>query len=73
MFQLFPEPILDLPEADIPVNGLKAFISQGVNNQVLFMEFSGDAGIPEHLHESQWGIVLEGKIDLVIDGGIAPL
>ena len=24
--------------------------------------------MPEHSHESQWGIVLEGKIDLVIEG-----
>jgi ethanolamine utilization protein EutQ (cupin superfamily) len=27
-----------------------------------------DAEIPEHQHEAQWGTVLEGRIDLVIDG-----
>jgi hypothetical protein len=32
------------------------------------MEFSEDVDLPEHEHESQWGIVLEGKIELVIDG-----
>ena len=32
------------------------------------MEFSEDVEVPEHSHESQWGIVLEGRIDLVIDG-----
>lgn len=65
---LFPEPILELPEADISLNGLKAFISQGNDHQILFMEFSEDIEIPEHNHEAQWGIVLEGKIDIIIEG-----
>jgi quercetin dioxygenase-like cupin family protein len=68
MKQLFPKPIVDLPEADIPVKGIKAFLSQGSNHQIIFMEFSEEAEIVEHFHESQWGIVLEGKIDLTIDG-----
>ncbi|MGD1047447.1 MAG: cupin domain-containing protein [Candidatus Krumholzibacteriaceae bacterium] len=32
------------------------------------MEFSEDVTVPEHSHESQWAVVLEGRIDLVIDG-----
>ncbi|KKL85462.1 hypothetical protein LCGC14_1954490 [marine sediment metagenome] len=32
------------------------------------MEFAKDVSVPEHSHEAQWGIILEGKIDLVIDG-----
>lgn len=68
MAQIFPKPIVDLPEADIPINGIKAFLSQGINHQIIFMEFSEDVDLPEHSHESQWGIVLEGKIDLIIDG-----
>jgi quercetin dioxygenase-like cupin family protein len=31
------------------------------------MQFSEDVEVPEHSHESQWGIVLEGKIELTID------
>jgi len=68
MKSIFPEPILNLPEADIPLKGIKAFLSQGDNNQIIFMSFSEDVDLPEHAHESQWGIVLEGKIDLIIDG-----
>jgi len=68
MTETFPQPITDLPEADIPINGLKAFLSQGLNHQIIFMEFKKDVDLPEHFHESQWGIVLEGKIDLIIDG-----
>lgn len=68
MSQLFPQPILDLPEADIPISGIKAFLSQGVNHQIIFMEFSEDVILAEHSHESQWGVVLEGRIDLRVDG-----
>lgn len=64
----FPEPILQLPEADIPIEGAKAYLSQSENHQIIFMEFSQDVDLPEHSHESQWGIVLEGKIDLEING-----
>jgi len=68
LLEIFPEPIRKLPEADIPMTGLKAFLFQSDNHQIIFMEFSEDVELPEHSHESQWGIVLEGKIDLVIDG-----
>jgi len=68
MKSTFPEPILNLPEADIPIKGVNAFLSQGNNHQIIFMSFSEDVDLPEHSHESQWGIVLEGKIDLTIDG-----
>ncbi|HUW18355.1 MAG TPA: cupin domain-containing protein [Sedimentisphaerales bacterium] len=68
MSEVFPGPITDLPEADIPLDGLKAYLSQAENHQILFMEFSEDIEVPEHSHESQWGIVLEGKVDLTIDG-----
>ncbi len=68
MSEVFPEPIKSLPEADIPLSGLKAYLSQAENHQILFMQFSEDAEVPEHSHESQWGVVLQGKIDLTIDG-----
>jgi quercetin dioxygenase-like cupin family protein len=32
------------------------------------MQFHEDIDLLEHSHESQWGIVLEGKIELCIDG-----
>jgi quercetin dioxygenase-like cupin family protein len=34
----------------------------------IFMEFSEDVEVPEHSHESQWGVILEGRVDLTIDG-----
>ena len=68
MGEVFPKPIRSLPEADIPLEGLKAYLSQSDDHQILFMQFEKDVEIPEHSHESQWGVVLEGRIDLVIEG-----
>jgi len=68
MKTIFPEPILNLPHADVPIKGVNAYLSQSNDHQILFMEFSEDSELPEHSHESQMGIVLEGKMDLTIDG-----
>ena len=68
MKTIFPEPILKLPQADIPIKGINSYLSQSDGHQILFMEFSEDADLPEHSHASQMGIVLEGKMDLTIDG-----
>jgi quercetin dioxygenase-like cupin family protein len=65
---IFPEPIEKLPEADIPLLGVRARLSQAADHQIIFMEFSEDVILPEHAHASQWGIVLEGRIDLTIGG-----
>lgn len=68
MNHIFPDPITELPEANIPIDGATAYISQGTDHQILFMKFAEDILLPEHSHDSQWGVVLEGRIDLVIDG-----
>ncbi len=68
MPEIFPEPIRILPEADIPLNGLKAYLSQSDDHQILFMQFDEDVEVAEHSHESQWGVVLEGRIDLMVEG-----
>jgi quercetin dioxygenase-like cupin family protein len=68
MSKVFPAPIRELPKADIPMEGLTAFLSQSNSHQVLFMEFERDVDLPEHSHHAQVGFVLEGKIELVIGG-----
>lgn len=32
------------------------------------MNFERDAQIPEHSHQAQWGVVLDGEIELTIAG-----
>lgn len=66
--RVFPAPVMALPEADILLAGIKAYLSQGENHQIIFMEFAEDVALPEHCHAAQWGVVLEGRIDLTIGG-----
>lgn len=47
---------------------LKHIFLQATEHQIIFMEFSEDEDLLPHSHGSQWGIVLESKIDLIIDG-----
>jgi quercetin dioxygenase-like cupin family protein len=68
MSETSPKPIRDLPEADIPLDGVKAYLSQSDTHQIIFMEFEKDVDLPEHSHAAQIGIVLEGRIDLTIGG-----
>jgi len=63
----FPSMITDLPQAEIPIEGLKAFIVQGSGQQVVFMSFENHVEVPEHAHGAQWGVVLEGEIELDIN------
>jgi quercetin dioxygenase-like cupin family protein len=70
MSQVFPEAITNLPEANLPFQGVKGYISQALNHQIIFMEFSENVDVPAHSHAAQLGIVLEGKIDLLINGDL---
>ena len=68
MDSIFTGPILKLGQADIPFEGATAYLSQSENHQILFMEFDRDVDLPEHSHEEQWAVVLEGKVELSIGG-----
>ncbi len=68
MSKVFPDPIAKLPEADVPIDGVRAYLSQSDGHQIIFMEFSKDVSVPPHAHESQWAVVLEGRVDLTIGG-----
>jgi quercetin dioxygenase-like cupin family protein len=68
MKNTFPEPIRDFPQAEVPLAGVTAYLSQSDTHQILFMEFEKDTNLPEHSHAAQVGVVLEDKIKLVIDG-----
>ena len=68
MREIFPAPIRKLPEANIPLDGIQAYLSQSTGHQIIFMQFSQDVDLPEHTHAAQVGFVLEGRIDLLIAG-----
>ncbi len=64
----FPALITDLPEADIPFAGVKGWLLQGDNQQIVFMDIDPIGEIPEHSHGAQFGVVLDGEMSLTIDG-----
>jgi len=67
--QGFPKVIKDLPEAEVQFNGIKAWIAQGDKHQIVFFEMEPATLVPEHSHDyQQWGIVVEGEMELTIDG-----
>jgi len=42
---------MDLPEADIPFEGVKGWIAQGESHQMVFFEMEPFRRVPEHSHE----------------------
>jgi quercetin dioxygenase-like cupin family protein len=66
--QGYPEVITRLPEADIPFEGVKAWILQSDTRQLVFFAFEAGAKVPEHSHSyPQWGMVIDGKMKLTIN------
>jgi len=62
----FPEMITNLPEADIPFPGVRGWISQAAEHQVVFMDIEPLGEVSPHSHGEQWGIVVAGEMELTI-------
>lgn len=65
---IFPPLVTLLPKADIPIDGCEAYLAQEAHNQILYMYFLKDYELKEHRHSAQWSVVLEGTIELKING-----
>jgi quercetin dioxygenase-like cupin family protein len=66
--QIFPDIISQHPMAEIPVDGVTSHLIQAGDQQFVFMQFEKDCEFPEHSHEAQWGVVLDGINELIIAG-----
>lgn len=64
----FPDIITKHPHTDIPIDGITSYLVQAGEQQFVFMHFEKDAVVSEHSHEAQWGVVLEGEMELTIAG-----
>lgn len=65
----YPEVITCLAEADIQFKGIRAWILQGTQHQLVFFEMESSAVVPEHSHDyPQWGMLIDGKMELTVDG-----
>jgi quercetin dioxygenase-like cupin family protein len=68
MNDFYPGVITDLPEADIPFEGVKGWLSQATDHQVVFFEIEAIGEVAPHSHGAQWGTVFKGEMDLTIGG-----
>jgi len=65
---LYAEMLRKLPEADIDFKGIKGWVSQGNDHQIVFLDIEPVGKVREHTHGAQWGIVIEGEMELTIGG-----
>ena len=66
MMSDFSSFIRSLPEADLPFVGLRGWLLQTKSGQILFNESSEEVTVPVHSHGDQFGIVIDGTIELTI-------
>ena len=64
----FPAFVRRLPEAELSCQGMRGWLLQGGSGQVLFKEAETEVTLPEHAHGEQWGVVVDGRLELTIDG-----
>ena len=64
----FPPFVRSLAEAALPFDGLQGWLLQSDSGQVLFNESDIQVSVPEHSHGDQWGVVIDGEIELTIGG-----
>jgi len=64
---VYPDLIRNLPEIDIPVEGVRGWLLQGGKQQVVFFDIEPVGTIPPHSHCAQWGIMIAGEMSLTID------
>ncbi|MPQ46727.1 cupin domain-containing protein [Marinifilum sp. N1E240] len=66
MNDIYPEMIKNLPEANIPFKGVRGWVAQGENHQIVFFEIEPIGEVPRHSHGAQWGMVIDGDMELTI-------
>lgn len=64
----FPGLITNLPESDLPIEGLRGWLVPSEYILVSILEADSEVIVPEHSHGAQWGVVLDGIVELTIDG-----
>ena len=64
----YPEMIKNLPEIEIPIDGIRGWLLQSKDKQVVFFDIEPVGKMPDHSHCEQWGIMIDGEMELTIDG-----
>jgi len=58
--------ISTLPQADIAFKGVKGWLSQANDHQLVFMDIAPIGEVAPHAHGAQWGVVIDGAMELTI-------
>lgn len=68
MSAFYPKLIDHLPHVQIPIPGVEGRLLQSDYGQLVFFDIPQGAHVPPHNHGEQWGCVLDGELELTIDG-----
>jgi len=66
--QPFPDFIKNFPLADVKGAAITCHLVKNPHGQVVFFELPAGQAIPPHRHGVQWGIVVQGEMELTIEG-----
>ncbi|MDX2005310.1 MAG: cupin domain-containing protein [Meiothermus sp.] len=50
--------------------GMDMAVLSGHNGQIGFAQVAEETVVPEHAHDGQWGVVLEGQVEFNIGGEV---
>jgi quercetin dioxygenase-like cupin family protein len=67
----FADPVTLLPKTQLA--GADVYVQDNGTSQVLFMEVPADRPevvVSTHTHGVEWGVVVEGEIEMTIDGRV---
>jgi quercetin dioxygenase-like cupin family protein len=64
--EFFPAEINDLPEIEVAFPGVRGRLLQGPGQQLVFFDIDPIGEVTPHSHGAQWGVVLDGEIELTI-------
>ena len=64
--EFYPAEINALAEIEVPFPGVKGRLLQGPDQQLVFFDIEPIGEITPHSHGAQWGVVLDGEVELTI-------
>ncbi len=62
-FNNFPSLDVPFPEDQVTIRAIRS--DQGL---AVFFDFHKDTVLPPHSHKGQWGTVIEGEVEITLDG-----
>lgn len=64
----FPPMIEKLPDIELALPGVRGKLFQGPEMQAVFFTADGPGEIPAHQHKAQWGVILDGEVEMTVEG-----